>query len=431
MILASQSEHWATPPFPQLSVSDDPAIHLSAARNYCANLMSGHSFTPLWDGQRYSHDKIRLAYLSADYHEHATTYLMAELFERHDRSRFGVVGISFGPEDTSPMRQRLLKTFDPFIDVRQMSHLEAAQQIRNLEIDIAVDIKGYTKDCRRQIPAYRPAPIQVNYLGYPSTMGADFIDYILVDPFIAPSDQQPHFTEKLIHLPDCYQVNDSKRIVDDRTPSRQECELPDKGFVFCCFNNSYKFTPEFFDIWMRLLQAIPGSVLWLLGKNQSMQDNLRRQSQARDVNPDRLIFASHQPLPEHLTRHRMADRFLDTLPYNAHTTTSDALWAGLPVMTCAGNSFAGRVAGSLLCAIGLPELVTSTLLDYEALALQLATRPHELFQIKEKLHQNRLRSPLFVCDRFRRHIEETYTEMWSVWQRGKHPRAFAVGQETF
>jgi predicted O-linked N-acetylglucosamine transferase (SPINDLY family) len=427
VIAAAQSEQWVTAPFQLLAVTDDPAVQLAAARSYCSNIIGKYSqsFPALWRGQQYTHDKIRLAYLSADYHEHATAYLMAELFERHERSRFEVFGISFGREDTSPMRQRLVKAFDRFIDVRQMSHLEAAQQIRNLEIDIAIDLKGYTKDCRPLL-AYRPAPIQVNYLGYPGTMGADFIDYILVDPFIVPPDQQPYFTEKLVHLPDCYQVNDSNRIIADYTPSRQECGLPDQGFVFCSFNNSYKITPAFFDIWMRLLQAVPGSVLWLLGKNQSMQDNLRREAHARGVNPDRLIFAPHQKLPEHLARHRLADLFLDNLPCNAHTTASDALWAGLPVLTCAGRSFAARVAGSLLHAIGLPELVTYNLSDYEALALKLATQPDLLRQIKEKLKQNRLSTPLFDCDRFRQHIEAAYTQMWSIWQRGEEPKAFAV-----
>lgn len=384
---------------------------------------------PLWNGQRYNHDKIRIAYLSADYYQHATAYLMAELFKRHDRSRFELFAISFGSENTSPMGQRLVKAFDRFIDVNQMSDLEVARQLRSMEIDIAVDLKGYTKNNRKQILAYRPAPIQVNYLGYPSTMGADFIDYILVDPFIVPPDQQPHFTEKLVHLPECYQVNDSKRIIANRTPLRQECGLPEQGFVFCCFNNSYKITPTFFDIWMRLLKAVPGSVLWLLSKNKLMEENLRREAQARGVNPERLVFSPQQKLPEHLARHRLADLFLDTLPCNAHTTASDALWAGLPVLTCAGKSFAARVAGSLLHAINLPELVTYNLEDYEGLALKLATQPDLLCQIKDKLKQNRLTTPLFDCDRFRQDIEAAYIEMWSILQGGEEPKAITVTQE--
>ena len=425
LISAAQSEQSALSPFFLLSVSDEPNIHLLAAQNYCDKI-TGNLFQALWQGDRYNHDKIRLAYLSADYYQHVTAYLMAELFELHDRSRFELFAISFGPDDNSPMRQRLVKAFDHFIDVRQMSDLEVAQQIRHLEIDIAVDLKGYTKDCRPQILAYRPAPIQVNYLGYPGTMGADFIDYILVDPFIVPSDQQPYYSEKLVHLPECYQVNDSKRVIAEYTPSRQECGLPEQGFVFCSFNNSYKITPEFFDIWMRLLKTIPGSVLWLLDTSLSVKENLRKEAEATGVNSDRLIFAPKQKLPEHLARHRLADLFLDTLPCNAHTTTSDALWAALPVLTCAGKSFAARVAGSLLHTVGLPELVTYNLEEYEALALKLARQPDSLHQIKEKLKQNRLSTPLFDCDRFRKHIEAAYKQMWSMWQRGEKPKAFAV-----
>ena len=424
-IAGARSGKSTFPPFVMLAVTDDPVIQLAAARNYWTNNI-GHSLPPLWNGQQYSHDKIRLAYLSADFHQHATAYLMAELFELHDRSRFELCAISFGPDRDGPMRQRLVRAFDRFIDVRHLSHLEAAQQIRYLEIDIAVDLKGHTEDSRPQILAHRPAPIQVNYLGYPGTIGADCIDYILVDPFIVPPDQQPHFTEKLVHLPESYQVNDRQRPIADSTPSREDCGLPPQGFVFCSFNNSYKLTPAVFDVWMRLLAAVPDSVLWLLGSNSSMEDNLRREVQARGVNPDRLIFAPKQNLPEHLARHRLADLFLDNWPCNAHTTTSDALWAGLPVLTCAGRSFASRVAGSLLHAIGLPELVTDTLQDYEALALKFATEPDRLRQIKQKLQRNRLTMPLFDGDRFRRHIEAAYTEMWSIWQRGEAPKAFAV-----
>ena len=425
LVAASQSEQWATPPFPILAIEDDPAVQLSAANNFSANYI-GTSYLPLWNGERYAHNRIRLAYLSADYHEHATAYLMAELFERHDRSRFEVYALSFGPDDGSPMRQRLERAFDRFIDIRHSSHLEAARQIRDMEIDIAVDLKGYTKDCRPQIFAYRPAPIQVNYLGYPGTMGADFIDYILVDPFIVPPDQQPFFSEKLVHLPDCYQVNDRQRAIDKCVPTRQECGLPAKGFIFCSFNNSNKITPAFFDIWMRLLKAVPDSVLWLLGRNTMTEDNLRKQAFARDVNPNRLVFAHPKKLSEHLSRQRLADLFLDTLPYNAHTTTSDALWAGLPVLTCAGRSFAGRVAGSLLHAVGLPELVTHTLDEYEVLALQLATQPDMLREICRKLDQNLKSAPLFDSDRFRRNIEAAYTQMWSFWQTGEQPSALKV-----
>ena len=301
-----------------------------------------------------------------------------------------------------------------------------AHKIRDLEIDILVDLKGFTQDHRLSILAHRPAPIQVNYLGYPATMGADFIDYIIVDPFIVPLDQQPFFTEKLVHLPECYQVNDSQRAIAARTPTRAECGLPEPGFVFCCFNNTYKLTPLYFDIWMRLLQAVSGSVLWLLADNPWVEQNLRQAAQARGVDANRLVFAPRTALPAHLARHRLADLFLDTLPCNAHTTASDALWAGLPVLTCAGRSFAARVAGSLLLALGLPELVTYNLEDYEALALKLASEPDVLNGLKRKLDANRLTAPLFDTAHFCSHLEAAYEEMWRIWQRGEKPRAFSV-----
>ena len=315
--------------------------------------------------------RLRLGYLSADFHTHATAMLMAELFEKHDRTRFEVLGYSYGPDDGSPMRRRLVQAFDRFVDLKDASIQEAAQRIQQDGVDILVDLKGYTKDARTKILALRPAPIQVNYLGYPGTMGAPFMDYILVDDFIVPPEQQPFFTEQLVHLPGCYQVNDSRRDIAAQTPTRAACGLPQHGFVFCCFNNSYKITPEVFAVWMRLLQAVPRSVLWLLEGNRWVPANLRREAEARGVAGERLVFAPRLAGPEHLARHRLADLFLDTYPVNAHTTASDALWAGCPVLTLAGETFASRVAGSLLRALGLFDLVTTSLAAYEALALQL------------------------------------------------------------
>jgi predicted O-linked N-acetylglucosamine transferase (SPINDLY family) len=257
-------------------------------------------------------------------------------------------------------------------------------------------------------------------------VGSDRIDYIIVDRFVAPLEHQPFYSEKLVHLPECYQVNDRDRRVAERAPSRAECGLPPEGFVFCCFNNSYKITPEFFAIWMRLLKAVPGSVLWLLGDNDWAAENLRREAMAREVEANRLVFAPRLKLAEHLARHLLADLFLDTLPVNAHTTASDALWAGLPIVTCAGKAFAARVAGSLLCAVGLPELATHSLEQYEALALRLASDAQRLRGLRGRLAQNRLSAPLFDTDRFRRHIEAAYTTMWEIRQRGEGPRAFAV-----
>jgi protein O-GlcNAc transferase len=411
-------------PFTLLGCTDDPALHLACARAFIKDKVPVLP-DPLWNGDVFRHDKIRIAYLSADFHEHATAYLMAELFERHDRSRFEVMGISFGRDDRSEMRQRLVAAFDQFHDVRATSDRDAARLLRELEIDIAVDLKGYTLDARSEILSFRPAPIQVNYLGFPGTMGADFIDYIVADEIVLPIDQQPFYVEKIVHLPDCYQPNDSRRKIAEHAPSRAEAGLPD-GFVFACFNNNYKITAPVFDVWMRLLQKVPGSVLWLLRDSAGAENNLRAAATARGVDPARIVFARRAKLPEHLARHRLADLFLDTLPYNAHTTASDALWAGVPMVTCQGRAFAGRVAGSLLHAVGLAELVTQSLDDYEALALRLAADPSRLASLRTRLAQGRETGALFDANRMCRHIESAYTTMWETWQRGERPQSFRV-----
>jgi len=373
-----------------------------------------------------AHSRIKVGYLSADFHEHATAYLIAELIEKHDRERFAVFGYSYGPDDGSPMRRRLVKAFDRFVDFKDVSFMDAAQRIQADEIDILVDLKGYTGHARTQILALSPAPIQVNYLGYPGTMAAPFIDYILVDDFVVPPNQQPFFTEKLVHLPGCYQVNDSTREIAAQTPSRAECGLPESGFVFCCFNNSHKITPEVFEVWMRLLKNVPGSVLWLLGVSPLVPVNLGREAAARGVAPERLVFAPRLPLAEHLARHRLADLFLDTLPYNAHTTASDALWAGCPVLTMAGQTFASRVAGSLLRTIGLPELITTSLQEYEELALRLARDGHLLSELRGRLQANRTASRLFDGRQFARGLEKAYVTMWEIYTSGEEPRPLTV-----
>jgi protein O-GlcNAc transferase len=301
-----------------------------------------------------------------------------------------------------------------------------ANLLKEIEVDIAVDLMGFTWNCRPGIFALRPAPVQVNYLGFPGTIGADFIDYIIADPIVLPFDQQPYYTEKIVHLPDCYQANDRQRRIAALTPTRDEVGLPAEGFVFCCFNINRKITPAVFDVWMRLLRKVEGSVLWLFRGNPVAERNLRRESSAGGVDPNRLVFAGRTNLADHLARHRLADLFLDTLPYNAHTTTSDALWTGLPVLTCRGEAFAGRVASSLLYAIGLPELVTGNLADYEALALKLAHEPALLARFKTRLERNRNTHPLFDTDRFRRHIEAAYDTMYRRHLRGEPPARFAV-----
>ena len=370
--------------------------------------------------------RIRLGYLSGDFHQHATAQLMAELFECHDRDRFEVFAYSYGPEDDSPMRARLDRAFDRFVDIRAMSHREAARRIHEDEVSILIDLKGYTHQARPAISAYRPAPVQVSYLGYPATMGADFIDYIIVDPFVVPESQQPFFSERLVHLPGSYQVNDRKREVARTRTSRKDYGLPSEGVVLCSFNNSYKISPVFFDIWMRLLRSVPGSVLWLLEANGLVKGNLRSEAEKRSVDSGRLIFAPVVPSAEHLGRHQHADLFLDTLPCNAHTTASDALWAGLPVLTCSGDTFAGRVAGSLLMAVGMPELVTGSLAEYEQEALALARAPQRLIALRQKLEENHDTGALFDLPKCAGNIEAAYTRMWQTWLAGQQPAAFSI-----
>ena len=351
---------------------------------------------------------------------------MAELFELHDRERFEVIGISFGPDDGSPIRSRLIKSFDRFFDVLAQTDTQVAKLIRDLNVHIAIDLKGHTTDARIGILADRAAPVQVAYMGFPATSGADFIDYIIADQIVLPFDQQPFYTEKIIHLPDSYYANDSKRQIAPLTPARTEAGLPEDAFVFVCFNNNWKINSRMFGIWMRLLRAVEGSVLWLFKSNDFAVTSLRKEAEARGVDPDRLVFAPPLDLPDHLARLKLGDLFLDTLPYNAHTTATDALWMGVPVLTCKGDVFVSRVAASLLEAIGLPELITTNLGDYEALALKLATERPLLDAIGRKLLQNRTTSHLFDTNRFRRHIEAAYTRMWEVWQQGESPRNFSV-----
>jgi protein O-GlcNAc transferase len=408
-------------PFILLGYSEDEALQLSCAKNYIRNRI-GIPPKPLWRGAIWRNDKIKVAYVRG----HPMAYLMAELFELHDRSKFEVIGISFGPDNRSELRARLVAAFDQFHDVSAKSDHDVARLLNDLQVDIAVDLQGHQKDARPGIFAFRPAPIQVNYLGFPGTTGADFIDYIIADPIILPLDRQPYYTEKIVHLPDCYQVNDRKRPDSTRVPNRAEVGLPAHGFVFCCFNNNWKITPAVFDVWMRLLRDIEDSVLWLLGDNEDAERNLHKEAAIRGINPTRLIFAKRVNSAHHLARHRLADLFLDTLPYNAHATASYALWAGVPVLTCQGQAFAGRVGASLLSAIGLFELVTYTLADYEAMALRLAQEPNLLRAYRDRLVENRLSCPLFDTDRFRGHIEAAYCRMWQLWQQDEKPRSFAI-----
>lgn len=391
------------PPFSVVATGGDLASQLSWARKWSRDLETACEtrFNPIASSDRKT---IRVGYLSGDFHEHATAYLACELFEKHDRKRFEVFGYSIGPDDSSPMRRRLEAAFARFVDLRGKSHVEAARRILQDEVDILIDLKGYTRGARTQILACRPAPIQINYLGYPGTMGADFIDYILADDTVIPSEHEAFYSEKVIRLPGSYQPN-SFRTVDEGEQTRGMHGLPEDAFVFCCFNNTYKITEDVFRRWMRVLTRVEGAVLWLFDGGSRTRDNLRKVAAACDVSPDRIVFASKLPFSAHLARHSVADLFLDTVPVNAHTTASDALWTGLPVLTCLGETFAGRVAASLNHAAGLPELVAASLDDYEERAVFLAQNPDQLAVYKQRLAEQRSTATLFDIERYVRGLE--------------------------
>jgi predicted O-linked N-acetylglucosamine transferase (SPINDLY family) len=401
-----------------------PDLRLGAER------FTAENFPPapvaLWSGERYDHSRIRVGYVSGELREQATAILIAGLLERHDRSRFEVFAFDNGWDDGSEIRGRINHAIDTIVDVTRFDDAEAAAAIRERRIDILVNLNGYFGRARQGIFRHRPCPVQVNYLGFPGTLGAGYMDYILADSRVLPPEHEPYYTERVVRLPDTYQVNDSRRRIAARTPTRADCALPETAFVFCCFNNNYKIMPEVFDVWMRLLKAVDGSVLWLLEGNPAAAGNLKREAERRGVPAQRLVFAGRMKPEEHLARHRQADLFLDTLPCNAHTTAADALWAGLPLLTCTGSTFSGRVAGSVLMAAGLPELITESLASYEARALELARTPAMLVELRERLARNRASCALFDTDRYRRHLESAYVTMWERCQRGEPPRAFDV-----
>lgn len=401
-----------------MSTSENASDHLLAAKIFAQHYCPKNPKS-LWQGERYHHDKIRLAYVSPDLREHPVGHLMAGIFEHHDKSKFELIAISLGIDDNGRLRARMLNAFDKFIDAREMGSEQIAQMMRDMEIDIAVDLGGYTSDTRTDVFAFRPAPVQVNYLGYPGTMGTEYIDYILADRHIIPPEHQQFYTEKVAYLPDAYLPTDSSVSISERTPTRSECGLPETGVVFCSFSHDYKISPPLFDVWMRLLTQVPGSVLWLMSRGETSQRNLRKEAELRGVDPSRIVFATRVPMVEdHLARYRQADLFLDTHPYNAHTTAADALMAGLPVVTYMGNSFPSRVAGSLLHAIGVPELVTHSLGEYEALALRLAQAPALLAEYKTKIAANKTTHALFDTKGFCFNLEAAYIAMWRAWQLG-------------
>jgi predicted O-linked N-acetylglucosamine transferase (SPINDLY family) len=412
-------------PFSLLGLNDDAFLHKKTSEIY---IESKYPFNDALGAilKRPKNQKIRIGYFSANFHNHAVGNLIAELFELHDKTQFELIGFSFGPIVKDGVRQRLEKPFHEFIEVGNKSDIEVAQLSRSLNIDIAVDLSGFTQNLRTGIFSYRAAPIQVSYLGYTGTIGASYFDYIIADTIVIPVQSQHFYSEKIVYLPNSFQVNDRQRPISDRLFTRQELNLPEDGFVFCCFNSNHKILPATFASWMRILKAVEGSVLWLLQDNSRAVENLRKEADQLGVDAKRLVFAERMTLSEHLARHRQADLFLDTLPFNAHTTTSDALWTGLPVLTVMGESFASRVAASLLIGIGLPELITNTQKEYEALAIELAGSPQKLRDVKLKLASNRLTSPLFDTPIFTKNIESAYSKMVERYQADLPPEHISI-----
>ena len=418
----------AIAPFTMLGLEDEPSKHQIRSELFSKSKYpqkrKGIRTTPKSQSER-----LKIGYFSADFHDHATMHLMSQVFALHDKDRFEVHVFSYGANTNDAMRKKLIENVDAFHDVRDLSDPQIVEKARALKLDLAIDLKGYTRDTRLAAFAEGIAPVQMSFLGFPGTLGASFIDYIVADPIVIPKELQKHYSEQIMYLPNTYQPTDNTRHISDPRPSRQSVGLPETGFVFACFNNNYKISPREFDIWMRLLTKVEGSVLWLLRSNKWAEQNLKKEAEARGVSAERLIFAERIPQADHLARQALADLFLDTFNYNAHTTTSDALWAGLPVLTKMGQGFAARVAGSLLAANGLPELITETEEEYEALALDLATNPKKLAALKSKLTANLKTHPLFDSELFTRHLEQGYEMAIQNHLEGNAPKTFYIPSE--
>lgn len=410
-------------PFPYQALTASEAL-----LGECARIFAQHWFPaqhhPLPRGR--NKDKIYVGYLCGEFREQATSFLMTRVYELHDKNRFKIVAFDNGFDDGSELRRRICAAFDEVVDISRLSDANACAEIQGREIDILINLNGYFGLARPNIFAMRPSPIQVNYLGFPGTIGAPYIDYLVADETVIPPASRCHYAEQIVYLPHCYQANDARRVISSSRFTRSEFGLPDNGFVYCCFNNNYKLTPETFRGWMRILGRVEASVLWLFENNAAAAVNLRREAQRCGIAGERLIFARDLPLPQHLARHVLADLFLDTLPYNAHTTASDCLWAGLPLLTCTGDSFPGRVASSLLKALDLPQLITDSQQEYEDTAVRLAQNTDELRALRQKLTTNRQTSPLFDSARITRHLEQAYRTMHEHRLAGLLPRAFTV-----
>ncbi|MGI9481943.1 MAG: tetratricopeptide repeat protein, partial [Hyphomicrobiales bacterium] len=414
-------------PFHTLAVCADPTLQQAYARSYAEAHYPAKENT--FASPETSPSKIKVAYFSSDFYDHATSYLMAGLFECHDRSKFEIHAISFSPKASGKITRRVKAGFTEFHDVSALSDTQIRELTRKLEIDIAVDLKGYTHGARPMLFAQRIAPVQISFLGYPGTLGISTMDYLIADKFIIPPGLRLLYDEKVIYLPGCYQPYDDKKKISKAAPSRTGQGLSDSAFVFCSFNNSYKFTPAMFDIWMRLLKKVDNSVLWLLTGNSQTEENLTKEAAKRGISDDRLIFADRVPVEDHIARHRLADLFLDTEICCAHTTASDALSTGLPIVTCTGQNFASRVAGSLLTALGMDELIANNLTEYEELVLKLARDPEKLEKVAKKLRKNVETSDLFKTDIFRRHLEQAYRTAWENHVKGNNPGYIDIAGE--
>ena len=412
-------------PFPFLAFEDNPAKQLLRSKKYAHYKFNSNQINTPKKSNR-NNKKLRLGYFSADFHNHATMYLIAKLIDIHDRSKFEIYIYSFGPNHDDEMRRRLINSSDNFKDIRELSDESIHNLVKNDEIDIVIDLKGYTMFSRPIIFSNRLAPIQISYLGYPGSMGAEFIDYIIADKTVIPKTHQKYYSEKILYLPNSYQVNDNTRNISKAIIKRKDFNLPETAFIFCCFNNTFKISSREFTIWMRLLKKIDNSILWLLKSNDAAENNLKNQAEIYSIDKNRIIFASILPQEEHLARLRLADLFLDTFNYNAHTTCSDALWAGLPVVTKIGNQFSARVSASLLNAIGVPELITESEEEYEILAENLAINKNKLKEIKKILLKNQSEFPLFNTELFTKHIEEAYTQAYQLFLEKKSPATIYV-----
>jgi protein O-GlcNAc transferase len=406
-------------PFRFLYVTDSPAEQLLCATSVARRIPAQQ---PRWRGEIYSHSRIRVGYLSADFRSHATAYLAAGMFERHDRTRFECFALSHGAASSNdPMQARLRAAFEHFEDLDSLSAAQMAEHIRSLEIDVLLDLKGHTADSRFEVLSYRPAPVQAHFLGYPGALGAPFVDYLIADRHVIPSDEECHYSETIVRLPHTYQVTDDRRIESGQTWSRAQAGLPPEGLLLAALHQTYKLNPVVFDIWMRLLHRLPGATLWLFDKNLGAVRQLRHEAAARGIDPRRLVFAPEISQAEHLSRLRLADLLLDTWPYSSHTTASDALWVGVPVVALRGRGFAARVSASIVSAAGLADLVVGSLEDYEALITRICTEPGRLTTLRRRVESSVRASPLFDTAGFTRALETCFERMYERYRAGLPP----------